>query len=241
MSHSAISLGLGLGGGKSATSSGGGGGGGVFTNGASVDFDGADDYATPASTITLSGNKSITFWAYFDTVTGQKAAAGRDGVNYYTILFNGSSSVVVRFGATPVAYSVPALSATTWTHFAFTGDNSDFKLYINGSEAASGTDYGDVILAIFGSINTSGYGAFNGKIDEFACFNSTLSPSDVATIANAGGASGSKGIDLSGYSPVHWWRMGDINGSSGATIADQGSGGVAMTLVNSPAYSTDVP
>ena len=53
MSHSAISLGLGLGGGKSATSSGAPGGGG-FANEYSVSFDKVDDYCVAASDPSLN-------------------------------------------------------------------------------------------------------------------------------------------------------------------------------------------
>jgi hypothetical protein len=236
-----ISLGTGLGGGTSATISGSpGGGGGGFTNGASVDFDGVDDHATPASTITLSGNKSISFWAYLDVATGYQNFISPGGV-YYGLLANANTLVYCRTGAGVRTFSFGGSpwSAGVWNHWAVTGDGSDLILYINGTAVGGVQADGDISIAKFFAV--TGYYFIYGKIDEFACFNSTLSPSDVSTITNAGGASGSKAIDLSGYSPVHWWRMGDINGSSGTTIADQGSGGVAMTLVNSPAYSASVP
>jgi hypothetical protein len=236
-----LGAGLGIGGGRSSTSSGApGGGGGGFTDSASVDFDGVDDHATLASTITLSGNKSVSFWMYLDSVSGFRTIAARNATSY-SFLFNGSSSVYVRAG-TPQTFtgSGYSLSAGTWTHMAVTGDGSDLICYLNGT-AVGGTqaDGGNLVMERFFEYNSSAF--FDGKIDELALFNTTLSPTDVATIANTGAAAGSKAIDLSGYSPVHWWRMGDINGSSGTTIADQGSGGVAMTLVNGPAYSVSVP
>ena len=126
---------------------------------------------------------------------------------------------------------------------AVTGDGSDLICYLNGTAVGgTQTDGGNLVMERFFEYNSSAF--LDGKIDELALFNTTLSPTDVATIANTGAASGSKAIDLKSQSftgPIHWWRMGDINGSSGATIADQGSVGVAMTLVNSPAYSASVP
>jgi hypothetical protein len=234
MSVSTISLGLGLGGGKSATSS-GRAAGDKFLNQYSVDFDGTDDYAALSSNITLSGSKSITFWAYIDTFSGgQKGFAGRNAY-HYTILFNHHTSLLVRFGATPVAYTVSSISTGAWNHWAFTGDGTDFKLYKNGSLEDSGTDYGDVIITMIGAV-ASGTAHFSGKLDEIGLFASTLSASDVSSIYNSGVPT-----DLSSLSPVHWWRMGDNDDRTGTTITDQGSGGSNLTLTNGPTFSTDVP
>lgn len=229
---------LGIGGGRSSTSSGAPSGGPPPPfNAASVDFDGVDDNATVPSTITLSGNKSACFWMYLDTAVSIRTITANSGG--YTWVFNGTSAMYMKAGPAQT-FSGFSFSTGVWTHVAVTGDGTDLILYINGT-AVGGTqsDAGDFKFDQLFATGSSWY--IDGRIDEFACFNSTLSPSDVSTIANAGAASGSKGIDLSGYSPLHWWRMGDINGSSGTTIADQGSGGVAMTLVNGPAYSVSVP
>ena len=75
-----------------------------------------------------------------------------------------------------------------------------------------------------------------GLIDEVAIFNSALSASDITAIYNSGTPD-----DLSSYSPVGWWRMGDNDGGTGTTITDQGSGGNDGTLTNGPTFSTTVP
>tara|TARA_R110002020_G_scaffold445752_1_gene657701 strand:+ start:242 stop:946 length:705 start_codon:yes stop_codon:yes gene_type:complete len=233
MTHSTISLGAGLGGGKSATSSGTpSGGGGAYENTTSVEFDGSDDYAALASTITLSGNKSISYWAKLDAFNS--GFAGRNA-SHYTILHNNSTSFLVRFGSTPFLYTVSTISTGVWNHYAYTGDGTDFKLYINGSLETSGTDYGDVYITMIGAVTPS-YANFNGKLDEIGLFNSTLSASDVTAIYNSGAPA-----DLTSYSPVHWWRMGENDGGTGTTITDQGSGGSNLTLTNGPTFSTDVP
>ena len=81
-----------------------------------------------------------------------------------------------------------------------------------------------------------------GLIDEVAFFNSALSASDMSTL-RGGASAGTLGVpaDISSLNPVGWWRMGDINGASGVTITDQGSGGNNGTLTNGPTYSTTVP
>tara|TARA_R100001224_G_scaffold91663_1_gene60934 strand:- start:159 stop:863 length:705 start_codon:yes stop_codon:yes gene_type:complete len=233
MGNSVISLGLGLGGGKAATSN-GRLAGGSFTNLRSVEFDGTDDHATPASTITLSGNKSISFWAKLDDTAPQNFTSP-NGTSYGMLSLN-NSTVYIRTsgGVRTFSFSGSPWSSGVWNHWAVTGDGSDLKLYINANAVGGTQTDGDILIAKFFAI--TGFYFVDGKIDEFACFNSALSASDITAIYNSGVAA-----DLAGYSPVHWYRMGDINGGSGTTIADQGSGGVDMTLVNGPTYSTDIP
>jgi hypothetical protein len=78
-----------------------------------------------------------------------------------------------------------------------------------------------------------------------AFFHTALSAADISDIYNSGAPA-----DLSSYSPVGWWRMGDgTEAESGTTIYDMSDNGVHAnngTLVNGvgtdpPAYSTDVP
>ena len=200
----------------------------------SVEFDGTDDHATPASTITLSGNKSISLWANLDHTYPQNFTS-KDGI-YYGLLLFGNSKVYLRTsgGVRTFNFSGSPWSSGVWNHWAVTGDGSDLKLYINGTAVGGTQTDGDILIAKFFAITGDYF--VDGKIDEFACFNSTLSSSDITAIYNSGVAA-----DLAGYSPVHWYRMGDINGGSGTTIADQGSGSVDMTLVNGPTYSTNTP
>lgn len=232
---------LGIGGGRSATSSGAPTAGGGYSNEVSIELDGADDNATLSSTFTLSGNKSFTGWFYFDSVSTRSIFAPIGAASFGSTGFFITNAGNVRFqtAAGRQTFSISNLSTGTWTHLAVTGDGTNLILYVNGSQAGSTLNDGDWSVGDF--FKTATYYYFDGKADELAFFASTLSSGDVSTIANTGGESGSKAIDLSGYSPLHWWRMGDINGSSGTTIADQGSGGVAMTLVNGPSYSSSVP
>ena len=77
---------------------------------------------------------------------------------------------------------------------------------------------------------------YNGLMDEVSIFNSELSSSVVSAIYNSGAPA-----DLTSYSPVGWWRMGDNDSGTGTTITDQGSGGNDATLVNGSTFSTTVP
>lgn len=150
------------------------------------------------------------------------------------------------------------LSTNSWYHLVWTADRpssgaTTTTLYVDGSETtlnsiqsflssipnAGGTWSNNTLI---GARNTSSSGSGSGELfleghlDEIAFFNSVLSSSDVSTIYNSGVPS-----DISSFSPVNWWRMGDDDGGTGTTITDQGSGGNDGTLTNGPTFSTDVP
>ena len=76
----------------------------------------------------------------------------------------------------------------------------------------------------------------DGKIDEVGIWTSALSASDITAIYNSGVPD-----DISTYSPVLHYRMGDNDAGTGTNITDQGSGGNNGTLNNGPTFSSDVP
>ena len=81
----------------------------------------------------------------------------------------------------------------------------------------------------------------SGFIDEVGFFNDDQS-ANISTIYGTGIPN-----DLSLYSPISWYRMGEAANYSGGqwTLTDQGSGGNDGTSLNIPAPptqpSTDVP
>ena len=128
--------------------------------------------------------------------------------------------------------TLSATLASGWHHLVLTYDgvnpqaSSSTTVYIDGIEYAATRSVG---LGSYGTGNYVGKGAysFNGLIDEFAIFDSELSSSDATAIYNSGVPA-----DLTSYSPVGWWRMGDDDNGTGTTITDQGSGGNNGTLNN---------
>ena len=244
MGEATISLGLGLGGGKASTSSGRPAGGGGFSNSASVLLDGTDERMVLDSEISLSGAFTVSFW--IKPLSGNEAffmtgVAGTGAGGFYLVWYGPAygNQLIVRDTNLVINTGTDTLTGSSWSHIALIRDSSNnVKAYINGVQRGPTDSSGattTVDIQYLGSNITSAGNSLHGNMDEVALWDSDQT-SNLAAIYNSGVPA-----DLSGLSPTHWWRMGDINGSSGTTIADQGSGGVDCELVNSPSYSTDVP
>jgi hypothetical protein len=208
-----------------------------LTSTQSLRLDGTNQYATLASTFTLSGNKSFTGWFYFDSVSQRSIFAPIGAASFGSTGFFVTNAGNVRFQipAGRQTFTISNLSIGTWTHLAVTGDGTDLILYVNGSQAGSTLTDGDWSIGDF--FKTATFYYFDGKADELAFFASTLSSGEVSTIANTGAASGSKAIDLGPYSPLHWWRLGEgatWDGTNWAIpdAAVPGAVGIPMTTIN---------
>jgi len=268
MGVSTISLGLGLGGGKAATSSGRLAGGGAWDgNNYSLSFDGSDDYLLMGtSAISLDTNFTISAWfkptsdalAGYDFICGW----GNDASGQSRVMQILNSKLSFEIYLARVSGST-TLSADTWYHGAVTFSGNDVEIFLNGSSDGTGTfptsangSNPSVSRASMSSsltfaggtpdMTTVGFRPFSGLIDEFAVFDSVLSASQITNIykgEESGGSGGTNGTpgDLSTFSPVGWWRMGDNDGGTGSTVTDQGSGGNDGTLTNGPTFSTTVP
>lgn len=260
MGSSTIALGLGLGGGKASTSSGSPGGGAAYGNEASVALDGVNGYvAIPSSSDFGFGtdNFSISCWINADLIDTASLISympfdfrsGTSTLNPCLFIDRGLSDVTttVRWsyhnGAIVIAYSSPPIIGQ-WYHFVYTRSSTTGTIYLNGSSVATGLDNQNYVTpAAPGRIGQQFDAAYpyDGKIDEFAIFDSALSSSDVTAIYNSGTPAdiGTNGLDLS---PLGWWRMGDVCGSEGTNIANQGStSSVDGTLTGGATFSTDVP
>tara|TARA_R110002020_G_scaffold326442_1_gene542102 strand:+ start:376 stop:1161 length:786 start_codon:yes stop_codon:yes gene_type:complete len=260
MTHSAISLGVGLGGGRSATSSGRlpSGGGGAFANTLSGSFDGTDDYLSVTDVPALDTASALTF-----SFWGKPAASGKSlGMESLIsstdkiILYLWYTNVVyfgVRNGGSPSAASQAFTADGNWHHICGTYDGSTgtIKLYIDGSLVSTQTGAPSTTSDLSGNfvVGKSGGSDYNeGLIDEVAIFNSALSASDVTAIYNSGVPA-----DLTSLSPVTWYRLGDGTGDTDSgggtpasgdtigTVVDQGSGSNNATNPNGAIYSSTVP
>ena len=244
------------------------GGGGVtpFANEYSVDFDGANDYCEVGSVtgFTLNG---VSLWFKPDATVSSSGTPdyliGLGDVDEGLFVGGNISSrltdEVIGFVGDGGNYlwgyeSSSATISTAWHHLAITWNsgssstssgNPGYDIYLDGVNVGNGYGQWGASPSAFscdfvriGARNRAGAGAyyFGGLIDEVAVFSSALSSSDITAIYNSGTPA-----DLTDYSPVGWYRMGDNDGGTGTTITDQGSAGDDGTLINGPAFSSDVP
>lgn len=182
-----------------------------------------------------------------------------DSTNSFFVIINDGStqSVINGIGGND---STLDIRDGNWHHLAITVNGTSVKIYKDGGDAAingsnptntQGTPFGtwtsstsyigvaqDFWIGTNGALTYSNGNRYylDGNIDEVAVWESELSGSDISAIYNSGTPS-----DLSSYSPVGWWRMGDKDGGAGTTITDQGSGGNNATLDNGATFSTDTP
>jgi len=221
-----------------------------FTNAYSVDFDGSNDYVdiTGARGVFDSATTfSISLWYYADNYAGAVFGSSFTATDGVWLLPYSSSTFffsVRNGGGTSISTTPPALNQ--WVHLVATYNAGNGALYLTpagGSTSITTSTSLPTSLSSNAGINLSigrlalapGY-YFNGKVDEVAIWDSELSSSDVTAIYNSGTPD-----DLTSYSPVGWWRMGDNDGGTGTTITDQGSGSNDGALANSPTFSTTVP
>jgi hypothetical protein len=222
----------------------------AFTNTYSVELDGTNDFVNLGSSSDFDSVSAFTIssWIKADSFSGYPMILSKTnatvGKAFQLYIDESSSKPTLTVNFSSSASSTDTISTGVWTHIAvtWTSGTGAVAFYINGS--ASGTATGSTSITtntddccIGAKPSGAGFSNFfNGIIDEVSFFNSALSALDVTAIYNSGVPA-----DLTSYSPVGWWRMGDNNSGTGTTITDQGSGSNNGTLTNGPTFSTDVP
>ena len=219
-----------------------------------LDLDGTNDYAHPNHTFQslIRSDFSMSMWVKLANETGNQWLIGGDNAHFTDRfnLYHDSNKIVAYLKSNGVQgdflYGSTSTTYTDWFHcvLAYTqnGTSVDNTLYINGSQADTGTtanmslaDYGTVRatrnLAIGALMSSSTSSHLAGQIDEVAFFNSALTVSQVSNIykgetdGGSGGTSGKPG-NLTTFNPQHWWRMGDNDSATGGatptTVTDKG-------------------
>jgi len=237
-----ISISNAIGGGGGAQGS---GGGSSFASTNSFTFDGNSDYVDIGTSLNFVGNKSVSMWIKFTDSGGYRVAlnVGSDAYGMYST----AGKIAFYHKNTANAYKDVVASTITndglWHHYLGVNDGTNLKIYIDGVLDNSNTN-GSVgtTLNANGRIGArwNNSNVFSGSIDEIAIFDTDQS-------ANASAIGGTIPTDLSSYSPLAWWRMGEAANYTGRewVLTDQGSGGndgFSDTLPAPPAQpSTDVP
>lgn len=236
-----------------------------LTNTYSVDFDGTNDYmSADGAASAASGFTGGTWmaWVAPDDATPNIGntiiSFGDDDANsYLSIEISGISQTDISatcLNAGTQQWTIKKTnigwSDTDWHHVAIVHNGTDAIIYVDGvSIGATYTLSTDKTVwhsgiagldkfTVGAQIKNGGESLrFNGKIDEVAICETQLTAANLLEIASATTA---KAADLSSYSPVGWWRMGDNDGGTGTTVTDQGSGSNNGTLTNGPTFSTTV-
>jgi len=186
----------------------------------SMDFDGSSQYIELNSSVLLPNQHTISTWIKSNDLTS--SAIGYVFSTEPTIKGIGLDEGDGSFGAGkfyywngggPTTVSTTAITVNNWHHIVFVFDSTanEIKFYLDGNLDKTTT----VTIGTAGSIKTIGsYNEIlhylNGKLDEFAIWNTALTSTQVSEIYNATGTNLTKDLTtVSGSNLVYWNRMGD--------------------------------
>ena len=180
-----------------------------------MNFSGTGDYIDLNSDITLTGNKSVSFWVNFTSAIYGVVFGGASN-NYYP--FIDSTNISIRDGGTVSSFAHGGITAGVWYNICITGDGTNATAYLNGSSLGTQTDRGFTFKLINGE-HTGLYGV-DGKLSNCAIWNTVLTSSEVREIYNQGLPSNLH--NFSGTAPVSWWQLGENSSYAGGwTFADE--------------------
>jgi len=223
--------------------------------GEALDCDGSGDYVSIADSNSLDLTNSLTIsgWIYPTALQANGTILTKSAWAYYTELHSDGKLLVYLTGTTSPGYhsSNSAIPMNAWTHFSWTYDGANVKIYINGQLDRTIADTGNISVTTggvrIGSLNglASGY-EFKGKIDEINIYNYARTPAQVAYDYNKGKPvaqyrfeEGGGAIAHNEYSkadagavPVGWWRM-DNNWADSSGNGLNGTAGGSATFSSS--------
>ncbi len=194
----------------------------LFANAKSLEFDGIGDELDSSGNMPLGSSGEFSVIAWFKTTD---VDSGKEGIlsfgsgSYFAIRTNSTNTEIRE---TSTAQSIGTHSTTDWNYVAVYYDGTNLKGTLNGAAFVSkasvqntytATDFDDGLKV--GNLTVASQ-FFPGKIDEVAWWDSAVAE---ATLRDTFYNSGNGAIDLTSYSPNHWWRMGDSD--TGSTISDE--------------------
>lgn len=217
-----------------------------------LDFDGTDDVTTVTNAnaidmdVGLSSGFSISTWFNADTDgEGDVGQIFQKGTNTYCRTDTETGGTVsvecnLDLATTPANVNITGVSTNAWHHLVLTYDDaSKITVYIDGiqrgANTGSGATVADSANLLIGGTTTAN---FDGTIDDFKVYSSTLTASEVMIDMNANasinfGAGTVESAQLTDGTlpePVGYW---DFNEKSGTTAFDKGSGKTNGTLTGS--------
>jgi hypothetical protein len=161
-------------------------------------FDGVNDWAViPDSAQLRVTNQTIAMWVYprslntnFQTIVAKQSIGG---VQRTFGFFIAPSSTTPHYAFQDSACSsweyieAGSMTLNAWNHIAGTYDQSVMKLYLNGVVVASRSTNVGVCQTTHPVVigNASGYGYFNGSVDDLVIYNRSLSAAEIRAIMNS--------------------------------------------------------
>lgn len=169
-----------------------------------LSFDGAGDYVSLPQ-INVGSVFSVETWFYFNSPAVDMTLLKNNyaGANFGSVFLN-MNDLEWWFGQN-LALEGGSMAAQSWYHLAFVSDGTTVKLYVNGTEKASGNfspNYNNTL-----EIGQSEGNYWNGKIDEVRLYSRALSAAEVAE--------------------HYGWTFNSANGLIGYWNFNEGSGAVA--------------
>lgn len=164
-------------------------------DGGSTDISGADQCM------------SMVMWAKFETIGNDTIMSKWQGAGtcqYYCLLWTGGAAgIQCGLSYDGTNYSAvtggTSISTGTWYHIAFVYNDTDMRIYINGSLDSNGAENPKAYTAgiyngpgVFKICDHTSNFYFDGLVDDLAIFDRELSAAEVSEIYN-NGVDGSKG------------------------------------------------
>ena len=166
----------------------------------------------------IGTNKTVSFW-FSPNNTGSVNGILLGGSAQYYPSITGMTNPDIRLydGTTVRTFaSTLTLEYGVWYHLAITADGTTATIYWNG-ESIGTVD--DITPASLNTLGAYSGGSFNigANISNFAYWNTELSAGNITTLYN----NGTPAADISGLSPVGWWKLDNLT----TGLQDGGSGG----------------
>jgi len=196
-----------------------------FPNKYSFNFDGSNDYLETADNESFdfgTGDFSISFWFNVNDIDWNWAVSRANSANsadLYRAGTNNSGKIIFRdiAGGTDIVGST-TVSINTWYHFQATRNSGTLKLYLNGSEDASGSSGGnfnsDKGFRV-GRWRSSG-DYWNGQLTNVAVWSRALAEEEVQSIMNKS-YSQLKGVEKT--SLVAWYALDDVQKTTDNSVS----------------------
>ena len=197
----------------------------------SLDFDGVDDYVVFGTDVwsdsDFPNGGSLVCWANLDSISGDQAIVEVE--DKLKIKYNSSDSNFQAFMHNPIegsgSYScngTTSPSTGTWYHVVMTWDNSNLKIYVDGSQensiSASECDLDSVSRdCVLGYNVYSDSSYFEGQTDDVRIYDRVLAPTEIDKLY--------KGVRISRIGLQGHWQMNEGEGTTAHDKSGEGNNG----------------